>query len=162
MAGIAKKVDEGHLEVSDAVEQFKDGHIDALFYAPSDWYAPYVDLALSRKIRLVPLPADVMQKLLSEEPGYYKTKFPIQKDLYKGLVNQVETIGYFTNIIANKDKIDEKLGYALTKAVAENWSKVQASEPSLKLLEPKDLALQAGVPLHPGSLRYFKERGWVK
>jgi TRAP transporter TAXI family solute receptor len=162
MAGIAKKVDESHLEVSDAVEQFKDGHLDALFYAPSDWYAPYVDLSLSRKIRLVPLPEEVIEKLLKEEPGYYRTKFPVQKDLYKGLSNQVETIGYFTNIIANKDKIDDQLAYNLTKAVAENWEKVQGSEPSLKLLEPKDLALQAGVPIHPGSLRYFKERGWVK
>jgi TRAP-type uncharacterized transport system substrate-binding protein len=25
-----------------------------------------------------------------------------------------------------------------------------------------DLALQAGVPIHPGSLRYFRERGWAK
>jgi TRAP transporter TAXI family solute receptor len=162
MAGLGKQVRESHLEVSDAVEQFKDGHLDALFYAPSDWYGPYVDLALSRKIRLVPLPSDVVEKLVQEEAGYYKTTFPVQDGIYKNLVNKVETIGYPTNIIANKDKISDELAYNLTKATAENWATVQASEPSLKLLEPKDLALQAGVPLHPGSLRYFKEQGWVQ
>lgn len=162
MAGLDKKVRESHLEVSDAVEQFKDGHLDALFYAPSDWYGPYVDLALSRKIRLVALPEEVIDTLVKGESGYYQTSFPIQDGLYKNLVNKVETIGYPTNIIANKDKVSDELAYKLTKATAENWGKVQASEPSLKLLEPKDLALRAGVPIHPGSLRYFKERGWIQ
>lgn len=162
MAGIDKKVDEGHLQVSDAVEQFKDGHIDALFYAPSDWYGPYVDLALSRKIRLVPLPGDIMDKLIAEEPSFYKSKFPIQPDLYKGLSNQVDTIGYPTIIIANKAKVDDAKAYAITKAVAEHWKDVRSSEPSLKLLEAQEMALQAGVPVHPGALRYFRERGWVK
>lgn len=161
MTGLDKSVRQSHLQVGDAVEQFKDGHLDALFYAPSDWYGPYIDLAASRKIRLVPLPASVMDALIAEEPSFYKARFPIKPGIYKNLINEVETIGYPTIVIANAQKFDDARAYAIVKAVAENWEQVKASEPSLRLMEPKDIALQAGVPVHAGAMRYFRERGWA-
>jgi uncharacterized protein len=162
MTGIAKQVKEAHLQIGDAVEQFKDGHIDALFYSPSDWFGAFIDLAQSRKIRLVPLPDDVMTALLKEDPSFYKAKFPLQAGIYRNLTNSVETLAYPNIIVANRKELDDQQAYDIVKAVAENWEKVVAVEPSLKLLKVSDLALQAGVPIHPGSLRYFRERGWAK
>jgi len=162
MTGIAKDVKEAHLQIGDAVEQFKDGHIDALFYSPSDWFGAFIDLAQSRKIRLVPLPDDVTTTLLKEDPSFYKAKFPLQPGIYRNLTNSVETLAYPNIIVANRDKLNDQQAYDIVKAVAENWEKVVAVEPSLKLLKVSDLALEAGVPIHPGSLRYFRERGWAK
>lgn len=162
MTGIAKEVREAHLQVGDAVEQFKDGHLDALFYSPSDWFGAFIDLAQSRKIRLVPLPDDVMATLLKEDPSFYKAKFPLQPGIYRNLTNSVETLAYPNIIVANSKMLNDQQAYDIVKAVAENWEKVVAVEPSLKLLKVSDLALQAGVPIHPGSLRYFRERGWAK
>lgn len=162
MTGIAKQVKEAHLQIGDAVEQFKDGHIDALFYSPSDWFGAFIDLAQSRKIRLVPLPDDVMAALLKEDPSFSKAKFPLQAGIYRNLTNSVETLAYPNVIVANRKELNDQQAYDIVKAVAENWEKVVAVEPSLKLLKVSDLALQAGVPIHPGSLRYFRERGWAK
>lgn len=162
MTGIAKDVKEAHLQIGDAVEQFKDGHIDALFYSPSDWFGAFIDLAQSRKIRLVPLPDEVMEALLKEDPSFYKARFPLQPGIYRNLGNSVETLAYPNIIVANREKLNDQQAYDIVKAVAENWDKVVAVEPSLKLLTVSDLALAAGVPIHPGSLRYFREQGWVK
>lgn len=162
MTGIAKDVKEAHLQIGDAVEQFKDGHIDALFYSPSDWFGAFIDLAQSRKIRLVPLPDEVMASLLKEDPSFYKATFPLEPGIYRNLTNSIETLAYPNIIVANRAKLNDQQAYGIVKAVAENWEKVVAVEPSLKLLKVSDLALEAGVPLHPGSLRYFRERGWAK
>lgn len=162
MTGIAKDVKEAHLQIGDAVEQFKDGHIDALFYSPSDWFGAFIDLAQSRKIRLVPLPDEVMASLLKEDPSFYKATFPLEPGIYRNLTNSIETLAYPNIIVANRAKLNDQQAYGIVKAVAENWEKVVAVEPSLKLLKVSDLAVEAGVPLHPGSLRYFRERGWAK
>jgi len=48
----------------------------------------------------------------------------------------------------------------MTKAVAENMDRVAAVEPSLKTFNVKEMAQSVGVPIHPGAMKYFKERGW--
>jgi len=154
------KVDMKYLRVTAAVQQFKDGHLDALFYSPSDRYAPFIDLASIRPIRLVPLNDATMTRLIKENPSFYRSRFPAAADIYPKLVNSVETLGYPNTIIANKNRISDAQAYAITRAVAENLAQVAAVEPSLKVLRPKELALEVGVPIHPGSMKYFKEKGW--
>jgi TRAP transporter TAXI family solute receptor len=156
------RVDMKYLQITAAVEQFKDGHLDALFYSPSDRFAAFIDLAQARKIRLVPLDRRIMDTLMKEQPSFYRTEFPIAPDIYKGLVNKIETLGYPNLIVANKNKVSDAQAYAMTKAVAENMEKVGAVEPDLKNFDLKNMALEVGVPMHPGALKYFKERGWAK
>lgn len=154
------KVDQRYLAVTAAVEQFKDGHLDALFYSPSDRYAPFIDLAQSRDVRILPIPTEILDKMQADDPSFYKTKFPISPDIYKGISTPVDTLGYPNIIIANKDKVTDAQAYAMTKAVAENMEKVAAVEPDLRHFDLKDMALDVGIPIHPGSMKYFKERGW--
>jgi len=154
------KVNMSYLTVSPAIEQFKDGHLDALFYTLSDRYAPFIDLAQSRKLRMIALPKAIREKLLKDYPSMYASKFPGVAGVYKGITETIDTLAYPNIIIANKNKISDAQAYALTAAVAKNLDKVAAVEPSLKVFKPKDMAIQVGVPIHPGSLKYFKEQGW--
>jgi TRAP transporter TAXI family solute receptor len=154
------KVNEQHLGVTAAVEQFKDGHLDAIFYSPSDRFAAFIDLAQARKIRIVPMSKETMDGLLKAYPSFFRTEFPGVPGVYRGLTNKVETLGYPNLIVANKNKVSEKQAYDMTKAVAENMEKVAAVEPDLKGFDLKNMALEVGIPIHPGALKYFKERGW--
>ncbi|MGE5537369.1 MAG: TAXI family TRAP transporter solute-binding subunit [Gemmatimonas sp.] len=162
MTGIEKQVQQGYLQIGDAVEQFKDGHIDALFYAPSDWFGPFIELAESRKLRLIQLPQDVMDTLLKEDRSFIVKKYPLQAGIYKNLENQVDTLANRNLIVANRKAIDDNQAYAIVKAVAENWDKVAPSEPSFRLFKAPELAENSGIPIHPGALRYFRERGWAQ
>jgi TRAP transporter TAXI family solute receptor len=154
------KVNMSYLTVSPAIEQFRDGHLDALFYTLSDRYAPFIDLAQSRKLRLIALPKDIRDGLLKAYPSIYAAKFPGVPGVYKGITETIDTLAYPNIIIANKGKISDAQAYALTAAVAKNLDKVAAVEPSLKVFQAKDMAIQVGVPIHPGSLKFFKEQGW--
>lgn len=154
------KVNMQYLQIGQAVDQFKDGNIDALFYSPSDRFAAFMDLAQTRKIRLVPLPTSVVERMIKEDPSFYRTQWPEDPEAYKGLSNKVPTLGYPNIIIANKNKVSEEQAYQMTKATAENLEKVAAVEPDLKNWDLKNLATDVGVPIHPGAMKYFKEKGW--
>ena len=160
--GLAGKVDIGYLRIGGAVQAFKDGHIDGLFYAPSDRYGPIINLAQTRKIRLVPMENWVMDAIIKENPSFYKTTFPKAKGIYKGLVNSGPVVAYPNVILANKNRISNSQAYAIVKAVAENFDKVRVGDPSLNDFDPKDMARRVGSPFHPGAIRYYKERGWWK
>lgn len=154
------KVNMQYLQIGQAIDQFKDGNIDALMYSPSDRFAAFMDLAQTRKIRLVPLPERVIDAMIKEDPSFYRTEWPAYPDSYKGLSNKIPTLGYPNIIIAHKEKVSEQQAYEMTKAVAANIPAVAAVEPDLVDWDPKNLATEVGLPIHPGSIRYFKERGW--
>lgn len=154
------KVNMNYLQIGQAIDQFKDGNIDALMYSPSDRFAALMDLAQTRKIRLVPLPERVIDTMIKQDPSFYRTEWPAYPDAYKGLSNKIPTLGYPNIIIANKDKISDQQAYEMTKAVAANIEKVAVVEPDLKDWDLKNLATDVGVPIHPGAMRFFKEKGW--
>jgi TRAP transporter TAXI family solute receptor len=154
------KVNMQYLQIGQAIDQFKDGNIDALVYSPSDRFAAFMDLAQTRNIRLVPLPERIIDAMIKADPSFYRTEWPAYPDSYKGLSNRIPTLGYPNIIIAHKDKISDQQAYEMTKAVAANLDRVAAVEPDLKDWDLKNLATEVGVPIHPGSMRYFKERGW--
>ncbi len=62
--------------------------------------------------------------------------------------------------------LSEDLVYRMTKTLYENWDEVLASAPWWK--GPGEASLESApaittVPYHPGSMRYFKEKGvWSK
>lgn len=150
------------LKPGDAVQQLKDGNLDAIINTPSDLYAPFLDLASAREIRLVPLNSSTQERLIAENDSFYLSDWPANPSSYPKLVNQVTTVSYPNVIIANKDAISEEQGYQITKRVVENFESIAASEKSLAVLKLSDLAIEVGIPLHPGSKRYFRERGWLK
>lgn len=158
MAGI--KVNMQYLQIGAAVEQFKDGNIDGFIYSPSDKFAAFIDLAQARKIRLIQIPDDIIDKVIKEDPSFYVTQWPADKNDYRGLSNVVKTIGYPNIIIANKTKVTDDQAYAMTKAAAENMETIAAVEPDLRNWDLKNMATDVGVPIHPGAMKYFKERGW--
>ncbi len=160
--GIKDKVKVGYLRIGGAVQAFKDGHVDGILYAPSNRYGPIINLAQTRKIRAVQLDEKIMDDLIAENPSFFKTTWPKSKGIYKNLVNSVTNLAYPNIILANKDRISDSQAYAIVKAVAENFDKVRVGDPSLNDFQPKEMALQVGSPFHPGALRYYKERGWIK
>jgi TRAP transporter TAXI family solute receptor len=154
------KVDMRYLQIGAAVEQFKDGNIDGFIYSPSDKFAAFIDLAQSRKVRLVQIPDAIIDQVIKEDPSFYVTQWPADKGDYRGLSNVVKTIGYPNIIIANKNKVTDEQAYGMAKATAENMEVLGNVEPDLRNWDLKNMATDVGIPIHPGAMKYFKERGW--
>jgi len=145
-----------HVGYSDAVSLMKDGH--AHIYAPGTTIpaSSILDLAADRKIRLIPLSDDKIKALQKINAGYLKRIIP--KGTYPGVDYDVPAIGYFAHLIVSA-KLPEDLVYKITRVFAKNLPRFGDVVKDMKGVTLKDLALDIGIPFHPGALKYFKESG---
>ena len=141
---------------SDAVSLMKDGHAD--IYTPGTTIpaSSIIDLAADRKIRLIPLPDDKIAALQKINAGYLKRIIP--KGTYPGVDYDVAAVSYFAHLVVSA-KLPDDLVYNITKTFAKNLPRFADVVKDMKGVTAKDLALDIGVPFHPGALKYYKEAG---
>ncbi|MGB3745034.1 MAG: TAXI family TRAP transporter solute-binding subunit, partial [Xanthobacteraceae bacterium] len=52
--------------------------------------------------------------------------------------------------------------YALVKAVFDNFDEFKKLHPAFATLDPKAMITNGlSAPLHPGAVKFYKERGWM-
>ncbi len=59
--------------------------------------------------------------------------------------------------------LDEEKAYQITKALCENAEAMAAAHAAWKTFKPENAFKpeNTGIPLHPGAVRYYQERGWM-
>lgn len=145
-----------HVSYSDGVWLMKDGHAQGFFLITTVPASSVIDLAADRKIRLLSLPEDKIKDLQKINAGYLKRLIP--KGTYPGVDYEVHGVGTFTNLIISS-KLPDDLVYRITKTLANHLPRFADVVKDMKGITPKDLALDIGVPFHPGALKYYKEIG---
>lgn len=148
-----------HVSYSDAGSLMKDGHAHAWLPGTTIPASVGLDLATTKGIRLLSLPDDKIKELQKMNIGYIKRIIPGKT--YPGVDYDVQTIGYFTHLVISA-KLPEATVYKITKVVAENVDRLANVVKDMKGVTVKDLALDIGVPFHPGALKYYKEVGVIK
>jgi TRAP transporter TAXI family solute receptor len=145
-----------HVGYSDTVALMKDGHCDGWLLNTTIPAATIMDLAASRKIRLISLPEDKIKAMQKLNSGYIPRTIP--KGTYQGVDSDVHSFGFFTHLIISA-KLPEDLVYKITKTLVQNLPRYGDVVRDMKGATVKDLALDIGIPLHPGALKYYKEIG---
>lgn len=78
---------------------------------------------------------------------------------YAEIDEAVPTFGVVITAVSSEDLSDDE-AYEIVKAVFDNLDKFKKLHPALGNLSPDRMAVDGlSAPLHPGALRYFKERG---
>lgn len=67
----------------------------------------------------------------------------------------------FQMMIIVRDDMREEIAYELTKQFWENLDTVKETGSSLSVIEAKDALKALSVELHPGAVKYYKEKGWM-
>jgi hypothetical protein len=145
-----------HVSYSDGVALMKDGHADVYMVGTTSPASSIMDLAATRKIRLLSLPEDKMQALQKINAGYVKRI--IAKGSYQGVDADTVAASYFAHMIISSQLPDD-LVYKITKAMVTNLPRLADIVKDMKGVTAKDLAQDIGVPFHPGALKYYKEIG---
>jgi uncharacterized protein len=68
----------------------------------------------------------------------------------------------FVNNLVTHEKVSEEIVYNLVKSVFENFDSFKKENPLFNNLVIKQM-IQGGLsaPLHPGAIKYYKEKGWM-
>lgn len=146
---------------SKQADLLRDGQADMLMTLLQLPAPNILEVSTVRKLRILPLSEATITKLV-DDYGYGRGSIP--KGTYEAISQEsdVATVTMASGLIVHKD-VPEDLVYKFTKALFENYKKVQAIHPSMRSFVPEEVVLakhRGSVKLHPGAERYFKEKGY--
>jgi hypothetical protein len=152
--------DISYLSFSEAGQQFVDGHIDSIFYGAMAYPAPpIVNASSQRKIKMLPLSKELIDKLVKEHRGLEPYTLP--KGCYPGVESEVPGIAANVVALVSKDMPDE-VAYTLTKSIYENFERYGKLAKAMALGKREEMAKEIGIPMHPGAVKFYKEKGLLK
>ncbi len=136
-----------------------DNKIDGFFYGVGHPAANIQDPVTTCGAKLVPLTGPAVDKLVSGAPYYAKVEIP--GGMYAGNPKGTPTYGVLATFVTSS-KVADATVYELVKAVFENFDDFKKLHPAFAHLEPKDMVKNGNsAPLHPGAMKYYKEKGWL-
>ena len=86
------------------------------------------------------------------------TPSTIAAGTYRSLTKDYPTIGLYNFAVAHKD-LSADLVYRIVKATFDNHSELLKAHPVAKETVPENIQRNTLFPLHPGALRYYREKG---
>jgi TRAP transporter TAXI family solute receptor len=143
-------------QASDMGANLQDGLIDAFPFCAGIPIAAYSELETTNKVTFFTFTDDEIAKLKKAMPELSDSLIP--KGTYKSMTADHKTVGVYNFAIAHKD-VPEDLVYAVTKAVLENNAAMVKGHAAAKETVTANWNRNTFLPFHPGTLRYFKEKG---
>ena len=153
------------LGFDDAQQQMLDGQIEALLYAHTSYpHGALLSVIAQKQVRFLPIPEEAIDAVVAKYKGVEKAVMPAGIYTFKDGTKNEEMLGVGGSIHwLVKDDFPEDVAYDMVKSITENFERYQASFNNLKWMKVEDLAKDVpGVELHPGSKKYFQERGFIK
>lgn len=149
-----KIVEYGPSQASDALA---NGEIDAFFFLGGAPAATVMDIAGGNEIDLVPIAGEQRDKLLAQER--YFTASVIPAGIYPG-IGETATLSVGAQWICAAER-NEDLIYDITKALFDpvNRAVLDAGHPKAKEITLESATRGVAVTLHPGAVRFYREKG---
>lgn len=142
---------------TDCVSLIRDGHANALLGAtalPSPFHA---EAAKARKMRMLPIKEKVIQDMIKK---YHDLEVIIPKGTYGITPYDMPTVGSTYYLFARKD-LSDKIAYALVSQMAKHEKEVKNVHTTFKTFTGPKMAADLVGEVHPGALKFYKEKGWI-
>lgn len=152
-------IDEKLISLAEQAAQFKDRHIDAMWYVAGVPTSGILDVSSVLSIRLVPITGKERDALIAMDPYFIKSV--VMKGTYPGMTEDVETIASPAYLIC-LESLKEDDVYRMTRAIFENLKDLAASHKQGENVRLETALLGSTIPLHPGAEKYYKEKGVIK
>ena len=143
-----------YLSFSESVELMKNRQLDITLQSAGLGVASLRDLAASVSIVVVPIPADVVQKV--GRPVYQPGTIPA--GTYQGQTAAVET-ATIPNVLVTHARVPDAVIYRMTKAMFDNLDRLVAAHVAARDISREHATQELPVPLHPGASAYYAGAG---
>ncbi len=145
------------IKAAESAGFLQDGRIDAFFYTVGHPSGSIKEATSGkRKVRFASISG--IDKLLAKYPYYAKSAIPVK--LYPGAQNKedVQTFGVKATLVTSA-KVPDKVVYAITKEVFDNFEDFKKLHPAFQVLTKKGMLESLSAPIHAGAMKYYKEAG---
>jgi len=141
---------------SDLNSQLKDGLLDANAQSVGVPWALVTEIETTHEINIFSMPAKDMDRVLEKLP--YLSPGKILRGTYKtNKEMDIDTLTFWSFFITHKD-IPEDFIYEVLKKIYEHTDIMIAAHKSAVETKPENI-IYSPLPLHPGAIKYYKEKG---
>ena len=145
-----------YLPFAESVDLMKNRQLDATLQSAGLGVASLKDLSTSIDIAVVAVPKQVVDRI-----GPPFTSVMIPANTYAGQEKDVPTAAV-TNYLVTSTAVSDDLAYQMTKLIFESLPELANSHVAGKDIRLETAASGSPIPLHPGAIRYYKEKGVLR
>jgi TRAP transporter TAXI family solute receptor len=145
-----------YLPFAESVDLMKNRQLNATLQSAGLGVASLKDLSTSSPIVVVSVPKDVVEKI---GPPFVPAIIPAST--YTGQDKDVPTAAVI-NYLVTSSAVSDDLAYQMTKLIFESLPELANAHAAGKEIKLETAAQDSPVPLHPGAIRYYKEKGVIK
>ena len=147
------------LKSSEQSQALCDNKIDAMVFTVGHPSGTIKEATTSCESILIPVTGAEIDKLAEETSYYAKTSIP--GGMYAGTDTDTETFGVGATFVTSAD-VPEDTVYTIVAAVFDNFKRFKRLHPAFANLSEEDMITKnISAPLHPGAIKYYKEKGWM-
>lgn len=145
------------ISVNQIPDMIGDGRADLYFETAIKGHPALTEAATLSRVRFLDFPPPLLAEL--ERQGMKPSPLPAW---FRGQTRPVAAADCGTVLIA-RDDLPDHLAYLITKTICERRETMIQAHKAWADFDPSRAWQReaTGIPLHPGSARYFKERGWL-
>ena len=148
-----------HLKADEQGTALCDNKIDGFFYGVGHPSAAIQDPTTVCGAKLISLTGPAVDALVKAHPYYAYATIP--GGMYANNPNPTTTYGVLATVVTSS-KVPDNVVYDLVKAVFDNFDEFKKLHPAFHHLDPKAMIKNGlSAPLHPGAIKYYKEKGWM-
>jgi uncharacterized protein len=145
-----------YLPFAESVDLMKNRQLDATLQSAGLGVASLKDLSSSAEIVVVSVPKAIVDKI---GPPFVAAKIPA--NTYTGQDKDVPTAAVI-NYLVTSSAVSDDLAYQMTKLIFESLPELANSHVAGREIRLEQAANGSPVPLHPGAIRYYREKGLIK
>ena len=145
-----------YLPFAESVDLMKNRQLNATLQSAGLGVASLKDLSTSSDITVVAVPKETVDKI---GPPFVSVIIPA--NTYTGQDKDVPTAAV-VNYLVTSSAVSDDLAYQMTKLVYESLPELANAHAAGKEIKLAAAAIGSPVPLHPGAIRYYKEKGLIK
>ena len=147
---------DSRLSFTESANALRDGTIEVGVWSVGPGTSSILDLATTHDIHIINFTPEQTEKILAANQTYSAVE--LSGGVYRGVDAAVPTIGVWNVMICQKS-LDTDLVYTLAKALFEHNDYLKKIHPSAAYTTPENAVKYSPVPLHPGTIKYLKEKG---
>jgi TRAP transporter TAXI family solute receptor len=154
----AQDIQRDRLGVAESAGALKDRKLDAFFWDGGLPTSAVTDLANTPGLTIKLIPHGDAVPKMREKYGAFYTQATIPKETYQGLAAEVQVAGT-PNILAVHEEFPEDVAYAVLATIFDHKAEWDAIHPEAKNTSLDAASRNNPVPLHPGAIRFYRDRG---
>src|SRR3979490_68690 len=145
-----------YLPFAESVDLMKNRQLNATLQSAGLGVASLKDLSTSTEITVVSVPKEGVNKIC---PPFVAVMIPAHT--YTGQDKDVPTAAVI-NYLVTSSAVSDDLAYQMTKLIFESLPELANAHVAGRDIKLESAAMDSPVPLHPGAIRYYKEKGLIK